>query len=105
MDVRHSMHHSTRIGRQLEFEWDPAKARANLVKHGVAFEAVRNFDWNLHVRTVDDRFNYSETRYKALGKIEGRVHALIFAANDNVFRLISLRKANSREVRFYEQNI
>lgn len=80
----------------MEFEWDPAKARANLVKHGVAFEAVRNFDWNLHVRTVDDRFNYSETRYKALGKIEGRVHALIFAANDNVFRLISLRKANSR---------
>lgn len=89
----------------MEFEWDSAKARANLAKHSVAFEAVFAFEWDLHVRTVDNRFDYGEMRYKALGKIEGRVHALIFAAKDDVFRLISLRKANSREVRFYEQNI
>ena len=61
----------------MEFEWDSAKARANLAKHGVAFEAVFAFERDLHVRTVDNRFDYGEMRYKALGKIEGRVHAVL----------------------------
>ena len=89
----------------MQFEWDSEKARTNLAKHGVSFEAVREFEWETHVRTADLRFDYGENRFKALGKISGRVHALILAENNGRLRLISLRKANSREVRFYEQNV
>ena len=89
----------------MQFEWDPEKARSNLLKHGVSFEAVNEFEWERHVLTPDRRFDYGEIRHKALGKINGRVHALIFAETIEGMRLVSLRKANSREVRFYERNI
>ena len=89
----------------MEFEWEPEKAKRNFAKHGIAFESAEHFDWSRHVRTIDRRFDYGERRFKALGKINGRVHALVYAEYDSAYRLISLRKANSREVRFYEQNV
>lgn len=89
----------------MQFEWDPAKASANLVKHGVAFEAVFAFEWDNHLRSVDNRLNYGEERIQALGKINGRVHVLVYAMNNDNIRVISLREANTREVRIYDRNL
>lgn len=89
----------------MEFEWDPAKARANLIKHGVAFEAVIEFEWDTYLRAIDDRIDYGEERIQALGKIHGRVHVLVYAMNKGNIRVISLRKANSREVRIYDRHL
>jgi uncharacterized protein len=89
----------------LEFEWDSAKARANLAKHGVAFEAVFAFEWDSYLRSVDNRMDYGEERIQALGKIKGRVHVLVYAMNNNNIRVISLRKANIREVRIYDRHL
>lgn len=79
----------------MEYEWDPAKAKANLV----AFEDIADFDWDTSIIKVDDRFPYGERRFGASGMVNGRLHIVIYTRRDERVRLISLRKANDREVR------
>jgi hypothetical protein len=50
----------------------------------------------------DTRRDYGETRYIALGHIGDRVHSLVFTPRGDALHVISLRKANRREVRRYE---
>jgi hypothetical protein len=52
----------------------------------------------------DRRRDYGEKRFVALGKIYHRVHVLVFTRCSSKVRIISLRKANAREVRRYEQS-
>ena len=80
-----------------EYEWDDDKARSNLEKHGVAFDAVRAFDWANAIETEDTRYDYGETRFQALGKIGDRYHVLVYLQRKDSIRVISLRKANKRE--------
>ena len=89
----------------MQFEWDPEKARSNLLKHGVSFEAVNEFEWHFHFRFIDRRLDYGEQRIQALGKIDGRVHVLVYAMKNDNIRVISLRKANPREVRIYDRHV
>lgn len=89
----------------MEFEWDPEKARTNFIKHGVSFESVFEFEWTNHLRAVDERMDYGEERVQALGMVGGRVHVLVYTMNKDHIRVISLRKANSREVMIYERHL
>ena len=89
----------------MEFEWDPEKARTNFIKHGVSFESIFEFEWKNHLRAVDRRMDYGEERVQALGMIGGRVHILVYTMNDDNIRIISLRKANSREVMIHERHL
>lgn len=52
---------------------------------------------------IDDRQDYGETRIRALGLFDGRVHALVFTEIAGGIRVISFRKANKREVVEYEK--
>jgi len=87
----------------MEYEWDPTKAAANQRKHNVSFEGVVEFEWDKALVEEDDRYPYGESRYYALGIIQGRIHALIFTIRSGIVRVISLRKANTRERQRYEQ--
>lgn len=87
----------------MEYEWDAAKAAANLAKHGVPFEHAALIEWEEALIEEDLRRSYGERRFNAFGKIEGRLHALVFTIRGRVVRIIGLRKANSREVRRYEK--
>ena len=89
----------------MKFEWDSAKAKTNAEKHGVEFEAVSDFDFDTAVVVLDDRFSYRETRFVALGLIGPRVHQLAFTMRGNVIRVISLRKANKREIKTYVDTV
>ncbi len=51
----------------------------------------------------DDRKEYGERRYRVLGFIGGRLHAVVFTPRAGKVHVISLRKANSREVKQHEQ--
>ena len=51
---------------------------------------------------MDERFDYGEIRYRALGFIDGRLYALVFVETSEGIRVISFRKANKREVNGYE---
>ena len=80
------------------YDWDSEKAEQNLAKHGVPFESVAGFDWRTAIEAEDRRYDYGETRMQALGKIGERYHVLVYAWRDDRIRVISLRKANRREI-------
>ena len=87
----------------VEIEFDPAKDRANVAKHGVSLQAAQGFDWNTALEREDDRFDYGEVRFVALGLIGDRLHVLVFTegSGEDAARAISLRPAEKHEVRFY----
>ena len=83
------------------YEWDESKRVANLAKHGVDFAALIDFDWNRVIEFDDIRADYGERRIVAFGMIEGRLYALVYTPRGDKLRVISLRKANRREVGRY----
>lgn len=87
----------------MEIEFDPSKSERNAQQRGLPFSVAVNFDFDTALYQVDDRHDYGETRFRALGMIGGRVHALVFTETLRGIRVISLRKANQREVKLYEQ--
>lgn len=86
------------------FEWDPAKAISNLVKHNVSFElACVVFKDPFAVEWQDDSQDYGEDRFLILGIVEGRVlHVTYVERNGNV-RLISARRAEAYGRRYYHE--
>ena len=87
----------------MEIEYDPAKNEKNIRSRGLSFELVSDFDFETAILWIDSRKVYPEMRISALGLLNGRVHALVFAETTNGIRVISFRKANKREVKRYEQ--
>ncbi|WP_174298818.1 BrnT family toxin [Sphingomonas bacterium] len=87
----------------MEIEFDPAKDRANVTRHGLSLEAAEGFDWDTALEREDDRFDYGEIRFVALGLIADRLHVLVFTggSREDAVRAISLRPAEKHEVRFY----
>jgi uncharacterized protein len=89
------------------FEWDTAKAAANLRKHGVAFEdAVRVFADPAYVSDVE-RIENGELRWQSIGMVDG-VRLLLVAhtwhddTGVEIIRIISARKAERHERQRYE---
>jgi uncharacterized DUF497 family protein len=91
----------------MEIEFDPAKDARNLAKHGVSLRAAAGFDWDTALEREDDRFDYGEVRFVALGMIADRLHVLVFTegSHDGAVRAISLRPAEKQEARFYHGQI
>lgn len=87
----------------MEIEFDPAKSALNAVRRGLPFDRVLDFDLETASIAIDDRKDYGETRYVALGYLDGRLHVLCFVATDRGLRVISLRKANAKEARRHEK--
>jgi uncharacterized DUF497 family protein len=83
------------------FDWDKAKRADNLVKHGIDFADVEGFEWDSAIIAADARRDYGELRYSAFGLIEDRLFSLVFTPRAGKVRVISLRRANRREVRHY----
>ncbi len=83
------------------FEWDINKAETNLLKHRVSIDAIYGFDWDDAMIWEDRRKDYGESRMAALGFIGERLFFCAFVDRDAVRRIITLRKANSREIRIY----
>ena len=86
----------------MRYEWDTPKRLANLAKHGVDFVEAEAFDWETAMAIPDDRLDYGEARWVALGFIGDRLHVMIYTHRDDIVRIISLRKANDRERRAHE---
>ena len=89
----------------MEFEWDENKRQINLTKHGIDFiDAQKIFNYPI-VIIEDDRFNYGEQRFLALGVLRGITIVVVYTERENVVRLISARKATKNEQRIYFQQI
>lgn len=90
----------------MTFEWAEAKRAANLAKHGIDFvDALEMFAAPMFVRS-DERKDYGELRWQGLGIVQGRLMVVAYTKREpNTIRIISLRKANSREKDFFEDAI
>ncbi|HEY5046859.1 MAG TPA: BrnT family toxin [Rhizomicrobium sp.] len=84
-----------------EVEWDEAKRRANLEKHGADFADMPFMDWDNATILQDSRFDYPEPRFWAFGLLRGRLHLAAYCERGGTIRIISFRKANAKEVRRY----
>jgi uncharacterized protein len=86
----------------VNYQWDRKKAKANLRKHGVDFaEAATVFTDDLALTTADDYPD--EERFVSIGRNElGRVLVVVYSWRGEHIRIISARRANSRERRKYE---
>lgn len=83
------------------YEWDDTKRRTNLTRHGVDFVDAEFFEWDTALTAEDDRCLYGESRYVSIGFVDDRLHVLVWTPRGDAVRVISLRKANKREVRGY----
>ena len=83
------------------FTWDESKRKLNLAKHGIDFrDAQAIFEVPL-VTAEDAREDYGETRYVALGLLEGIVVSIAYTERGDSVRIISIRKALKHEARFF----
>ena len=87
----------------MELTYDPTKNASNLTKHGIALSEASKLDWGGLKVDADERFEYNEDRYIGFGPIDGRLYCVAFTYRGEVVRVISLRKANKREKRAYEE--
>jgi uncharacterized DUF497 family protein len=89
----------------LRFEWDDEKAKANLAKHGVAFEeAATIFSDPLSLTVDDPDHSTTEDRFVTIGRsVADRVIVVIHTDRQDQVRLISARTATPRERRAYEE--
>ena len=93
--------------KELRFEWDQAKAAANLGKHGVSFEeAASVFYDEWAVEFYDDEHSEWEDRFLLLG-ISGSLRLLLVChchrVGESVIRIISVRKATRNEAKQYQR--
>jgi len=87
----------------MQFEWDEAKQQQNARVHGLYFEDAESFDWNGALYIDDTRRDYGEHREIGYGRFGGRLTVLVFTQRDDITRIISWRRANAREERYYEE--
>jgi hypothetical protein len=87
----------------IKVEFDPAKDASNGRKHGVSLAVAAQLNWSSAQIEVDDRFNYEEDRFIGYAPLGDRLYCVAFTYRGDVVRIISLRKANRREVQRYEQ--
>jgi uncharacterized DUF497 family protein len=85
-----------------DFEWEEAKARTNLAKHGVSFdEATTVFD---DVRAIEAPDFYDPDRFVLIGRSRlSRVLFVVHCERDQRIRIISARRATPAQRRKYEE--
>jgi uncharacterized DUF497 family protein len=86
----------------MKIDFDPAKSERNTESRSLSFDRAVDFDWQTAIYYEDSRVDYPETRIIALGFLGVRLHVICFTPIDGGVRIISFRKANRREVRYYE---
>jgi uncharacterized DUF497 family protein len=86
-------------------EFDPAKDLANQTKHGVSLSVAGELNWEAALVWIDDRFEYRETRMIALAPKTEILYYVAFVDRGEARRVISLRRANRREVKHYVENL
>jgi hypothetical protein len=86
----------------MRVEWDEEKRLANLEKHGLDFADAKLVFSGPTYEVADDREDYGEPRMFALGILKGQVVAMVYTPREiDLYRIISLRLATKKEVRFF----
>jgi uncharacterized DUF497 family protein len=87
----------------LRYVFDPVKDLANQAKHGVSLALAEVLFAGAFVSVSDDRFDYGESRQVAFGHIGDRLFVCVYVDRLGDRRVISLRKANTKEVERHDR--
>ena len=87
----------------MEFEWDKAKSRANVAKHGIDFETAKRIFEGPVLMRPDRRRDYGEARYISVGQVEAAVVVVVHTWRDGRVRLISARPASRKERQIWHE--
>ena len=85
--------------------YDPAKEALNQEKHSVSLALAELLFSGPHRSVTDDRFDYGEVRQVAFGLIKDRLFVCVYVDRGAERRVISLRRANRREVKRYGEDL
>lgn len=89
----------------MRISFDVDKDRTNKAKHGLSLSSADKLDWDGLVAKLDSRRDYSEVRMIGFAPdATGRLFCVVFTDRADGRRIISLRKANLREVKLYAAN-
>ena len=89
----------------MKIEFDPNKDTINIEKHGVSLVDAVKLEWDYLLAQQDNRGEYKEVRVIGYLPISNRVYCVVYTDRNSVRRIISLRKANKREVTNYASQI
>ncbi|MHB8622744.1 MAG: BrnT family toxin [Sulfuricaulis sp.] len=81
--------------------WDESKRRRNVKLHGLDFEGAEAIWGNFTVSREDIRENYGEKRMVTFGLLNGEAVILVHTDRHDDMHIISLRKAEKYEARYY----
>ncbi len=88
----------------MEIEFDPDKDVENRTRHSVSLSLAGELDWDTALVWIDDRFDYGELRMIALAPKSETLYYVAFVEREDARRIISLRRATRREVKYYVEN-
>jgi len=90
----------------MRFEWDDGKNRLNFKKHGITFETAQLVFEDPPALSYQDYVSDGEERWQTFGMIAGVIvlvaHTFWEEDGEEIIRIISARKASSRERSIYE---
>lgn len=90
----------------MKIEYDIVKNIKNIRERGLSFDLAKSLDLETALTWQDLRYDYNnEKRFISIGYIEDRLYSIVFTPRGEVMRVISLRKANLREVKKYDKHI
>jgi uncharacterized DUF497 family protein len=81
--------------------WDESKRRRNIKLHGLDFEDADSIWDEFTITREDIRERYGEKRLVTFGLLNGKVVVLVHIERDDDMHIISLRRAERYEARYY----
>jgi uncharacterized DUF497 family protein len=85
----------------MQINFDEAKNKSNMQKHGVPLSEAKLLEWDLLISAHDARRDYGEVREVGFAPMGERLYCVVFTVRDDTYHIISLRKANNREKAIY----
>lgn len=83
----------------MKISFDPAKRDRTLRERGLYFEEAEVvFEWPA-LEWEDRRFDYGESRFITFGALRGRLIVVVWTQRGDARHIISMRKANAREIK------
>ncbi len=89
----------------MRITFDPAKRERVLRERGLDFRQAKEVFDGPHLTRPDDRLDYGELRYISAGKLNSRIVVIVWTPRGKARRIISMRKANDREIKNLASNL
>ncbi|MDF7681218.1 BrnT family toxin [Enterobacteriaceae bacterium ESL0689] len=87
----------------MKIEYDQNKRKKTLLERGIDFARAGEVFAGIHFTAEDNRQNYGEIRNITVGKLDARLVVMVWTQRGQARRIISMRKANEREIKRFKQ--